>query len=343
MELNKLLAFNQLVMDMPESKKELIANQFGIDYKEYKARIKGKEKEAEFLIILKSLDCVKHIEGFDEEISHLTHEFSSDLYVELSDGYKMMIEVKHTDEDYYKISSGNLKHRMEFAKRHGVPLRFAVSIKGFWGLFTSEDLQKKKGKLTISDFGGKKSISWLDDELSTCSYMMPENIKIKSIYMNDYRKGTGIFYPQYGELVSYELYSNDRKIFRFKGANSCFKIHSIYLEALQNRLSSAHQEILQSGNTTIITEYLDGNDSRCIIPEYEFLLAPIKKIVKDINGEKIGYDAIKAVADKDFQYLNVGILRMCMTELNELGMDIVVFKKDKGYNMNDYIKHFLKH
>ena len=55
MNLNKLLAFNQLVIDKTEDEKKRLALLFGIDYEEYKKRIVGKEKEADFIIILKSL------------------------------------------------------------------------------------------------------------------------------------------------------------------------------------------------------------------------------------------------------------------------------------------------
>ena len=311
-------------------------NQFGIDYEEYKKRIIGKEKETEFLIILKSLGCLNHIVAYDEGTSHLTNEYTPDYCVELSDGYKMMIEVKHTDKEYYKISLGNLQHRIEFAERHSMPLRFAVSIKGFWGLFTTDDLQQKKGKLTIADFGGENSISWLDVELATCSYMLPHDLKIRSVYMKNHKKGTGIFYNQYGQLVSYELYCDEKKLFRFKGKNSKYKLYSIYLEALQNRLANAHQEIVHSGDATIITEYFNKNDPRCIIPEYEFLLAPIKHIVSDIDGCQLGYDSMRAVADKDFQYLDVRLLRAYLIELSELGMDITVFRNSNGYRIEDY-------
>lgn len=58
MDLYKLLAFNQLVIDRPEDEKKSLALSLNIDYEEYKMRIVGKEKEADFIIILKSLDAL---------------------------------------------------------------------------------------------------------------------------------------------------------------------------------------------------------------------------------------------------------------------------------------------
>ena len=37
--------------------------------------------------------------------------------------------------------------RKKFADRYKLPLRFAISLKGLWGLFTVETLLEKKGKL----------------------------------------------------------------------------------------------------------------------------------------------------------------------------------------------------
>ena len=47
MDLNKLLAFNQLVIDKTEDEKMDLARLLNIDYGEYKKRIVGKEKEAD--------------------------------------------------------------------------------------------------------------------------------------------------------------------------------------------------------------------------------------------------------------------------------------------------------
>ncbi len=187
-DLQILLAFNQLVMDKTEKEKRILAKQLHIDYEKYKKRMVGKEKEADFIIIMKSLEVLKHFEAYDEGFSHITEEYTPDFRIEMNDGYKMLVEVKHTDKDFFKISQGNLQKRIDFANRQNLPLRFAISLKGLWGLFTSETLQKKR-KLTLDDFRGEKSTSWLDVELATCVYMFPKQIKIKSVYSTNYTKG----------------------------------------------------------------------------------------------------------------------------------------------------------
>lgn len=339
MDLGILLAFNQLVMDKTEEEKRILAQQLNIDYEEYKKRMVGKEKEADFIIIMKSLEVLKHFEAYDEGLSHITGEYTPDFRIEMNDGYKMLLEVKHTDQDFFKISQGNLQKRIDFAKRQNIPLRFAISLKGLWGLFTSETLQEKKGKLTLDDFRGEKSNSWLDIELATCVYMFPKQVKIRSVYSTSHAKGMEVQFEPYGHLVSYELYCDNKKIFRVKGKNSPYFRHSIYLEALHDRIANINQDIQQNGEFTVITEYSDEGTPQ-LIPEYEFLLSPINHMRKMVNEKEIQYTSQIAISERDFSFLSVQMLRFLLSELVDLGMEIVVFRNDSGYAFKDYAANF---
>lgn len=339
MDLEKLLSFNNLVIDKNEEEKEKLANIFNIDYEEYKKRIAGKEKEADFIIILKSLGVLKHFEAYDESLSHITKEYTPDFKIEMCDGYKMLIEVKHTDKDIFEISQGNLAKRKAFADRENLPLRFAVSLKGLWGLFPVETLIEKKGKLKLQDFIGEKTGSLLDIELATCSYMFKKQVKIRSVYAKNHNKGMGIQFEPYGQLISYELYYGDRKIFRAKGKKSKFILYSMYLEAIQNRAANHEQIKEEKGNFTVITEYTDERDVQ-IIPEYEFVLSPIKHMYKDIDSKQIKYNSQIVIAEREFKYLSIQNLRAILYELVSMGLDIIVFRNSYGYKFMDYAKQY---
>lgn len=339
MDLNKLLAFNQLVIDKTEDEKKSLAQSLNIDYEEYKKRIVGKEREADFIIVLKSLEALEHFEAYDEGLSHITEEYTPDFKIEMRDGYKMLLEVKHTDKEIFKISQGNLQKRKDFADRQNLPLRFAVSLKGLWGLFTVETLLEKKGKLTLGDFRGEKASSWLDTELATCSYMFEKQVKIRSVYSTNHAKGMGIQFEPYGQLISYELYYGDKRIFRAKGEKSKYILYSMYLEALQDRVANINQDIEQQGEFTIITEYTDKGVPN-IIPEYEFILSPIKHLCKEVNSKQIKYNSQLAISEHQFDYLSVQMLRVILSELVRLGLDIVVFRDNYGYRFNDYVEIF---
>ena len=339
MDLNKLLAFNQLVIDKSEDEKESLALALNIDYEEYKKRIVGKEKEADFIIILKSLEVLRHFEAYDEGLSHITGEYTPDFKIEMCDGYEMLLEVKHTDKKEYKISLGNLQKRKKFADRQVLPLMFAISIKGFWGLFIVETLLEKGGKVTIDDFFGENASSLLDNRLATCSYLFKKPVKIRSVYSTNHAKGMGIEFEPYGELISYELYYDDKRIFKAKGKESRYILHTIYLEALHDRVANISQDIKQNGDVTVITEYTD-KAVPIFIPEYEFLLSPIKHLCKEINSKKINYNSQLAISEHEFNYLSVYGLRAILSELVNSGLDIYVFKRNYGYMFKDYAKNY---
>ncbi|HBI52411.1 MAG TPA: hypothetical protein DDX72_06480 [Ruminococcaceae bacterium] len=330
-EFSKILAFDKLALGKTEEEQKVMASYLGIDFEDYRKRIVGKEKEAEFIYILKALDALKHFEAYDEEFSHVTDEYTPDFKVELRDGNKMLLEVKHTGKDYYKISQGNLEKRIAFADRQQLPLRIAVSIKGMWGLFTTETLKKHHGKLSYEDFIGPKSVSWFDSELETCSYMFNKPVKIVSVYSNNHSKGMGIRFDPYGELISYKLFYNDRLIFRAKGKDSGYLKFVFILEALQDRLSIINQNIEQDNNYTIITEYSNVFQS---IPEYNFLISPVNHIIKDES--RVNYNLRMAISEKSFPLFTITELRSMFYYLASHGLDILLLKNNSIYPFLNY-------
>lgn len=339
-ELKKIIAFHELVLGKDDVEKQRLAEVHDINYNEYKRRIVGKEKEAEFLVILRGLKVIKHIEAYDEEISKITNEFTSDYKIELVDGYKMLVEVKHTDNEKYEISGGNLKKRIEYAESNNIPLRFAISIKGFWGLFTSEYLQRKNGKITLSDFINNDNnigiqSTW-DHEFETCSYLFPANIQIKSVYANNNPKGLGIKFDPYGELISYELIYNGRRIFRVKGKDSKNTSIMLLIEALQDRLANSHQDIIQKNGITII---VDKSSEINMIPEYKFLLALIEHT--DLNGNSVRDDNIMiASTEENYKFPTLEYIRIALSILANKGLNIIVFKGKNGYRFEDYQRNY---
>lgn len=130
----------------------------------------------------------------------------------------------------------------------------------------------------MSDFN--KIMAFQQMMLDCISYVFPKGLRIKSVYSTDETvKSTGIKFPPYGNMVSYELYYNDRRIFRVKGENSPYIGYTMILEALQDRLSMDTQIIEQSDNSTVINESF-SNDFNAI-SEYKFLLAPVEHTAYD--------------------------------------------------------------
>lgn len=281
-DLNRILAFRDIMPYLSIDEQRNLASTLGLSLEEVERRLSGKDKEDEFLLILLLMDACKSIAEFDEGISQLIKTATSDLLIELKNGTKFMLEIKHTDKDTYSISHGNLSRRIDFAHKYGLELYFAISIKGYWLLFDEQYMLSKQGKIDVSDFRASK----LDEVLGCVSYIFPKGMRIKSVYSKTASKKICIGFEPYGNLVSYELYCGANKIFRVKGKNSPYIGYIMILEALQDRLSMDTQEIMQDGEFTIINEEFRTDFNA--ISEYKFLLAPIEYMVRD-GSER--YDA----------------------------------------------------
>lgn len=80
-----------------------IAQSMGISLEEIDRRLKGKDKEDMFILILLFMDVCKSVSGFDEGISKIFHASTSDLIIELKNGKKFLLEIKHTGKEKYQV------------------------------------------------------------------------------------------------------------------------------------------------------------------------------------------------------------------------------------------------
>ena len=331
-DFNKIMAFQQMMPYLNKEQQEKLAITLGMDLQEIERRLVGKNKEDEFVLILLFMEVCKSITAFDEGVSQLLKTATSDLLVELQNGNKFMLEIKHTEKEKYSISMGNLQKRIDYASKYGLDLYFAISIKGYWMLFSAEYLKEKKGKIEVSDLMKSK----LDEILGCVSYVFPKGMRIKSVYSTDETvKSTGIQFSPYGKLVSYELYYNDRKIFRVKGKNSPYIGYTMILEALQDRLSMDTQTIEQSGSYTVINESF-SNDFNAI-SEYKFLQSPIEHTVYDGEEKYTAHTYIEnAKVDANLLKMRfqVGHIRGMMQYLADNGIEIMYIRNSLIYKLS---------
>lgn len=331
-DFNKILAFQQIMPYLNKDEQEELATTMGMDLQEIKRRLVGKNKEDEFVLILLFMEVCKSITGFDEGVSQLLKTATSDLLIELKNGKKFMLEIKHTEKERYSISMGNLQKRIDYANKYNLELFFAISIKGFWMLFDSQYLKDKNGKIDVSDLTNSK----LDETLGCVSYMFPKGLRIKCVYSsNENIKSIGMNFEPYGKLVSYELYYNNKKIFRVKGEKSPFLGFTMILEALQDRLSMESQTIEHSGDYTIINEVFTHDFNA--ISEYKFLLAPIEHTSYDGENKYTAHTYIEnakenqALLDTRFRLSHI---RGVMQYLANNGVEIMYIKNRMIYKLN---------
>ena len=84
-------------------------------------------------------------------------------------------------------------------------------------------------------------------------------------------------------------------------------------------------------------EYKSENNSLSI---FLVILAPIKHLSKKIDSKQIQYNSQLAIYEHEFNYLSVQMLRFVLSELVELGLDLIVFRNNYGYMFKDYAKNF---
>lgn len=329
-DFDKILAYRNISPYLSKEECEIIASRLGFSQETIEKRLVGKNKEDEFKLILLLTDSCKSVEEFEEGLSQLYEKATPDLQVTLKDGTRFMLEIKHTDKDVYSISNGNLNRRIDFAHEHNLTLYFAISIKGFWMLFDEHYLQEKRGKINLSDFLNSK----LDDLLGCVSYIFPKEIRIRSVYSKISSKHLGLQFEPYGNLVSYELYYESKKIFRVKGKNSPYYEFIVLLSALQDRLSMDSHIVTRDGDYTVIIDQFKENFQT--IPEYKFLLAPIEHMVNENLEKQDAHSFIKqAISNpKAYNYKEqLKYIRATMRFLANCGINIMYIKDHNIYSI----------
>jgi len=269
-DVEKLVAFNNIRAYLTEMQQQELLKNLALDPTNLQYRLRGLNVESEFFIILHLLNCCKHILSFDEATSVLTQSYSPDSCLVLKNDNTIFVEIKSKDEFTYKISGGNLQKRIDFANEFGYKLYFAVKLESFWGLYSSDYLQSKNGKLTFPD---DYNNSDFEEILGSQLIIVPKGIKIESYYSMDADPLIGIHHKTFGNLYSYKFYYNDRLIFEINKANESEAVFSIILEALHDEMSKQYQDVKDLGDKkTLITEMLTENS---FFYDYNFLLSHI--------------------------------------------------------------------
>lgn len=317
--LEKIISVHYLTLGKSEEEKKLLCSHFGIDYEEYLRRIAGKEKEAEFIYILESLNVLKHLYAFDENFSHITKEYTPDFTITMKNDEKFLLEVKSTHKDYFELSKNNLQNRITFAKNENLPLLFAISIKNHWGVFTT-DFLKTNGKITLNNINSNANL--LDYLFATCGYIIPKNTTIKFCYAKNHKKEMEIEHIDYGKLISYEILYNKIKVLRVKG-KEIFKLrYPIYLQALEDIMSKKNITIKKEhSNITIITHTFIENT---LINEYQFLLATLSHC----KSNNFSYTPFISLTKEHYFLFPIVPLRKIINELVDNNLPIKILSYD---------------
>lgn len=168
----------------------------------------GKNVEDSFFLIAQTYDTVDNIIAFSEGLSKLTGTPSADGIIILKNGDRLLVEVKASKDSVWKISKGRLDRQKELANKIGIDLFFAVSLKGYWGLFPADYIQSNDYKI---EFPRDLKFSLFDSIFNSQLIRIPKGLKIIKYYSpNEKAKAlVPIEEPTYGYLYKYQLRYNN--------------------------------------------------------------------------------------------------------------------------------------
>lgn len=327
-DIERLKAYHNLEPYLDDRGREILLGLLKLSDKNLEKRLNGKNKEIEFLLMMYGFGVCEDIISFDESSSQLTGTNTPDNLVILKNGKKILIEIKSTEKEFFKISGGNLDSKMDFAKKLGYDLYFAICIKGFWMMLNSNYVKEKGGRIEINEYKNSE----LDEIFDTATWIFPEGLTIKSIYSKTNDKGLGISHKDYGNLNSYELKFKNKRIKKINSKKNGYFFFTLAFEALEDLMSNQSQSIKQDGNITIVEESL--NKSFNGIDEYRFLLSLISHIMSE-QGKTYDYHLFykHIVEKKSDLFLDIDHIRFALMFLVENGVPLLKKRKDIIYEI----------
>lgn len=318
-DIEKLKAYHHIESFLDGNTKNLLLEQLDLKNAHLEKRLPGLRVEDEFALILFFLNNCKHIVSVDETTSVLTqNSYQSDYILQFKNNEKILVEIKSTSNDKYKISKNNYDKKREFAKDMGLELYFALKINGSWSLFTSDYLASKNYKINYSDHINN---SILFQKLDSIIFIIPKGIKAESIYSKNKAKDIGIEHDEFGTLISYKLFFNDKLIIEVLPNKKDYLSHCIVIELWHDVMSQNLTTETINCTTTKVIEISNENFRTC---DFQYFLSSIQHIVDENYNKYHPTSFLKSIASGNESVLSKKILFAILEDLKKLGIPIKV-------------------
>ena len=252
-----------------------------VSLEEFQERVEGYENECEFLLGLQLCGLCNQITILDEKYSSIFGEDTCDAYITTKNGNKILVEIKSTKKDKFSITHNHFDKKLDYAKKQGIDLYFAIKINEIWLLLDSTTMQSVNLKVDITTCYSRSKLSKVFD----CNYYLLSGIRFESIFRTDpsLEKNTiPVMDPDYGVLITDMFYKNDKLILKIKKRDKNLYFVSILSEALRD-VSSRKVKDENKDKKIKIVEYTFG-DNTCI-NSMDIALATIYHMINE-NGSK---------------------------------------------------------
>lgn len=276
--IEKIKAYHSIKKYLNEDQQNELIKILQLKPVDIEKRLWGKDNEIEFILMIYLLQQCKNIFGFDEGIAKLTNTVISDIFVELKDGTKLVVEIKSTTEKRYSISEKLLNEKEKFADNFNAKLYFAIKVSGYWMLFSSDYLKAHNRKILVEK-------DMLNSEFNKIfgdrTFMFPKGLSIKTTYSKT-GKNMGVYNEKYGGLIKYEITYNGRKFIKISSQENKLFFLTFLFQRLQDAMSNYSQEIIViDNNKTMIIGTL--TNEAIMMNLSEFILSPIEHIVSSLG------------------------------------------------------------
>lgn len=320
-DVERLKAFHQIESFLDDETRELLIEKLKLENSNLEKRLPGLRIEDEFALMLFFLDNCKHIISLDETTSVLTDEsYQSDFIIHFKNDEKIMIEVKSTEEDKYKISKANFDKRLKFAQDMGLELYFALKIKNHWSLYPSSYLVEKNYRINYNE---DLISSILCQKLNSQMFLIPKELKAESIYSKNTSKSLGVQH-ECGELISYKLYYDDKLIVEVSPENDKHLYITLIIELWHDFMSNNLIEEKINEFETLVTETSNEN---FINYDFQYFMSIINHMINNNNRYNSSSFLKLIAANGKSSVLTKKMLYSALNELKELGIPIKLIEK----------------
>jgi len=330
-DIERLKAFHHIESFLDEETNLLLKKKLNLENSNLENRLPGLKVEDEFALILHFFNNCKHIISIDETTSILTDEsYQSDFIIHFKDGKKIMVEVKSSKDNKFKISQKNLEKRRTFADDLGYELYFALRLKGYWMLFHNDYLIENNYKIeTQKDMNNSTFLTMFDAVI----YIIPKDVKVESKYSLEQSKsrGLGIRHGEYGELISIKLFYQDTLIFEVSAENKehlpeCLLFELWYDMLLDNIVFEKLDELT--------VKSINKTTDELMTLDFKYFLSSINHMFNVYDKRHESSSFLKLLASNVDVSLNKERLEILFSRLIELGIPITSGK----FISNDTIK-----
>jgi hypothetical protein len=251
-------------------------------------RLSGLSAQDELALVLFYLRCCDTIVSLEQGLTRALGDLvPADFLCNFNKSIgKAFLEAKTTQEDQIKISKADRQRRRAFSAIFGIPLYYTIKIRGIWGLFSDEIVERLDGLIKPKDF------TLSSFETSANSYMVyfPAGTTIEKDYEVKTPEGP-IRHSQYGSLTSFRISHNSASIHISDLHNDPKRIMPMALTPLQTWIG-LKKEIKPDTGRTRVVESIPAPG--LFVPLYAFMLSGVDLVQKQ---EGQAYDATRYLRD----------------------------------------------